>query len=278
MGVPAGTKLRSLGSITVTAPGSVINGLNVSGSISVNANNVTIQNTKVNCSCPGQFAVFQASNVSGLTIKNSEISGGNVGYFGRDGSIGETMSKVYMWNCDECVQYPSKVTDSYFYLGTPVNGAHYEAIYGNNQTIDVEHVTILNPHEQTATVFMNTNNGSDGPCQNHLTINNSLLAGGGVLFYPCAHGTSAGSSHTTITNNRFARCTTQPTTHYGGSWGGTLCAGIGSTTGNGDVVTKPDAHGYFPEGGAFGDVSDIYCSATTWTNNVWDDNGAPASC
>ena len=27
---------------------------------------------------------------------------------------------------------------------------------------------------------------------------------------PMRHGTSAGSSHTTITNNRFARCTTQP--------------------------------------------------------------------
>jgi len=270
VGVPAGTKLRPSGSIAITRPGTVINGLNINGTVSVEADNVTIQNTKVNCSCPGKFAVFQVSNVSGLTIKNSEISGGNA-FVG-----GSTIDHVYMWNCDQCVQYASTITDSYFYVGQAVDDAHYEAIYSNNATMDVEHVTVLNPHEQTATVYMDTQ--PNGPCKSRLTVNNSLLAGGGYMIYPCANATSAGSSHVTITNNRFARCTTGPTTHYGGAWGGTLCAGIGSTTGDGDVVTKPDKNGYFPLGGAFGDVTQIYCSQTTWSNNVWDDNGSPDGC
>ncbi|SDL83304.1 hypothetical protein, partial [Tessaracoccus oleiagri] len=46
-GVPAGTVLRRSGSIVVTTPGTVIDGLDVDGSIDVQANNVTIRNSRV---------------------------------------------------------------------------------------------------------------------------------------------------------------------------------------------------------------------------------------
>ena len=46
VGVPAGTTLTPSGSITVSTPGNVISGLNVTGEIDVNANNVTIRNTR----------------------------------------------------------------------------------------------------------------------------------------------------------------------------------------------------------------------------------------
>ena len=66
-----------------------------------------------------QFAVFQEGTVHGLTTKNSEISGGNVGYFGHGTKV---MDHTYMWNCDECVQYGDTITDSYFYIGPGVSG------------------------------------------------------------------------------------------------------------------------------------------------------------
>ena len=168
----------------------------------------------------------------------------------------------------------TSITDSYFYIGQAVSGAHYEAIYSNDATVDVEHTVIFNPHEQTADVFMNTGNGGGGACQNHLTINNSLLAGGGYLFYPCGNADTAGSSHTTITNNRFARCTTRPVVDAAS---GEICQGHGSLSGDGDVVGNSDGRGYYPRGGFFGPDAYIFCSQTTWKNNVWDD-GETVAC
>ena len=262
VGVPAGTNLTPSGSITVTTAGAVINGLNVSGSISVRANNVTIQNTKITTSGTGGNAV-SASGVSGLTIKNSEISGGNV-FDGRS-----SLSGVYMHNCDNCVLYGTSISDSYLIDDQTNSGSHYEPYYGSGDVIDIEHSVLLNPHSQTAAVFMN---GGGSACSNHLTVNNSLLGGGGYTIYPCANSSSAGSSVIKITNNRFARCTTTPLVKTGD---GILCSGIGST--NGDVVTKPDGTGYFPYGGRYGLDAYIFCGQTTWSNNVWDD-GRSVAC
>jgi hypothetical protein len=122
---------------------------------------------------------------------------------------------------------------------------------------------------------MNTAGGAGGACQNHLTINNSLLAGGGFLVYPCGNADSAGSSATVITNNRFARCTSQPVVNAAS---GLICQGFGSPTGNGDTVGNSDGHGYYPRGGFFGVTSYIFCGSTTWSSNVWDDNGAAVPC
>lgn len=52
-GVPAGTTLTPSGSLTITTNGTVINGLDVTGTITVKANNVTIKNTKVHLPSPG---------------------------------------------------------------------------------------------------------------------------------------------------------------------------------------------------------------------------------
>ena len=262
VGVPVGTKLTPSGSITVMRPGTVIKGLHVTGSISLEADNVTIQNTRVSCSCAGQFAVFQEGTVHGLTIKNSEISGGNVGYFGHGTKV---MDHTYMWNCDECVQYIDTIRDSYFYIGQAVSGAHYEAVYNNDGTTDIEHTVILNPHEQTADVFMNTDGGGGGRCQDHLTIKNSLLAGGGYTIYPCGNADSVGSATLDFENNTIARCGRgRQVPGAGGTW---VCPG------------GADQYGLFPRGGSFGHVAYDFCGAPgwTWKNNAWAD-GRTVAC
>ena len=264
VGVPAGTNLTPSGSITVSTAGTVINGLNITGTVTVKANNVTIQNSKITCNCGTGNVAVSASGVSGLTIKNSEISGGNV-FDGR-----ATLSGVYMHNCDNCDLYGTSISDSYLIDDQTNSGSHYEPYYGSGDVIDIEHSVLLNPHSQTAAVFMN---GGGSACSNHLTVNNNLLGGGGYTIYPCANSSSAGSSVIKITNNRFARCTTTP---FVNTNDGTLCSGIGST--NGDVVTKPDGFGYFPNGGKYGYDSYIFCGQTTWSNNLWDDNGATVGC
>jgi hypothetical protein len=274
VGVPAGTTLKPSGSITVTKNGAVVSGVDVSGFIDVRANNVRIENSRIRCNCAGDFAIHEPNGYSGLTVKDSEISGGNIYAGGGAGGMNSFL-RVYMHDCDECIQYDSTITDSYLYIGQAVAGAHYEGIYNGDGTTDIQHSTILNPHSQTAAVFMNTSGGAGGACRNHLTINNSLLAGGGFLVYPCGNANSAGSSTTVITNNRFARCTSRPVVDAAS---GRICQGFGSPAGDGDAVGTPDAHGYYPRGGFFGVDAYIYCGSTTWSNNVWDDNSAAVSC
>jgi hypothetical protein len=249
--------------------------MDVNGTITVKANNVTIANSRLACStCAGSFVVYEPNGFSGLTIKDSEISGGNVYAGGGAGGM-NTFSRVYMHDCDECIQYDATISDSYFYVGRAVAGAHYEAIYNGDGITNIQHSTILNPHTQTAAVFMNTAGGAGGACQNHLTINHSLLAGGGFLVYPCGNADSSGSSTVVITSNRFARCTSGPLLQASG---GRNCRGFGSPTGDGDAVANADGHGYFPRGGFFGVDSYIFCDSTTWSNNVWADNGASVPC
>ena len=160
VGVPAGMTLKPSGSISVLTNGAVIKGMDVTGTISVRADNVTIESSRITCEkCAGSFVIYEPNGYSGLTIKDSEISGGNTYVGGGAGGI-NSLQRVYMWNCDECVQYDVNVTDSYFYVGQPVSGAHYEAFYNGDGTTNIQHSTILNPHTQTAAVFMNTAGGA----------------------------------------------------------------------------------------------------------------------
>ena len=62
-GVPAGVSLKPSGSITVTQNGAVLDGLDVSGSIRVQANNVTIKRTRIRN--PGGQAITVSPSTSG---------------------------------------------------------------------------------------------------------------------------------------------------------------------------------------------------------------------
>ena len=73
-GVPEGIELSPSGSMKVTTAGATVDAVEVSGSIQVFADNVTITNSRINAN--GTFyGVKIASGVTGLTIADSEIFG-----------------------------------------------------------------------------------------------------------------------------------------------------------------------------------------------------------
>ena len=72
-GVPAGTQLTPSDGFTVSTDGTVVNALDVSGTIEVAANNVTIENSEVSTS--GDFGIDIESGVTGTVIKNVTING-----------------------------------------------------------------------------------------------------------------------------------------------------------------------------------------------------------
>ncbi len=278
VGVPPGTTLTPSGSINVTADGTVIDGKDVSGTINVNAKNVTIKNTRVTgtgvgcgpTNTCGNYVIGVGTGAS-VTISNVELTANpptTVEHGIRNANGGTiTLDHVYQHgNIDAlCFCGNGSVKNSYSFIYLAISSDHLENLYLDDSTFTIDHNTFFNHAPQTANIFGNTNNGQDAACSNKLTITNNLLAGGGFSMYPCAHGTSAGTSTATITGNRFARCKTPEVQGGGGTW---FCSG------------GEDSFGYYPNAGSFGYHADTYCNAPgwSWSGNVWDDNNVAIPC
>jgi hypothetical protein len=283
------------GTVTLSTPGQIYSGVNLNGRIFVTAANVTIDNVCVTFNGAGTTGTSAVEfEATGGTIENSVVAGANSTNQSVQTTLGEnvnvgytlTANHVYLYNCSECVHNDGwTLANSYVitngtpcasgYSGTTCQGGadHSEDVYCDSGSETIVHDTLLNPSDQTAAVFCNTNNGgASGPCVNRLTVSNSLLAGGGYIIYSCSNASSAGSSSLTFTNNDIARCLRTPITYQPGT-GGTTCGTVDQQ--------GVDSHGYWPHGGYFGRDVYTYCPPTpgvTWSGNFWDDNGASISC
>jgi hypothetical protein len=278
--------LTPSGSITASTPGQTLQGRNVTGTITVRAPNVTINNVCVTTDGGGQLgsaAITLVHGAQGTLIEHTTVAGLNssdrsVEIATANGSGNNaTLSQDYFYNCGECVHdQPWAVNDSYI-ISNGMRGTsdHYEDVYCSGGTVSLNHDTLLNPQGQVAEVFCDTGGGSGGACSNHVSVSNSLLAGGGYTLYPCGNASSVGSSTMSITNNRFGRCTKSPFRQTDD--GGYDCQGATSV----DIGSGADLNGYWPYGGHYGLDSYTYCppiGGQTWSGNVWDNNNARANC
>jgi hypothetical protein len=277
------SSLTPSGSMTISTAGATVQNMDVKGEVIVNAKNVTLTNDCVSSDGGGTLgsrAVTIAKGVTGTQITDSDIAGAN----STSQSVEEALSNNYananttadhdyIHNCGECVHGAWTLTNSYVIVnGTVPNCGsecpdHYEDIYCDSSTFVANHDVLLNPEGQTAVLFCDTSGGSGGPALNHITLTNSLVAGGGFTLYPQGNSSSVGSSTMDIANNRFGRCTTAKV--FEAQWGTSSCKG------------GADSHGYWPSGGDYGVASYIYCpptSAQIWTENVWDDNNEAVGC
>jgi hypothetical protein len=286
--------LQRSGSRTVTRAGTTLQDLNVFGRILVEAPNVTIRDVCVTDDASGNIANPPAVqfDATGGTISNSNVAGANATNESVEIALGEntlagnslTADHDYLHRCGECVHDDGwTLTNSYVvtngdpcaggYTGATCDGDpdHREDVYCDTGRFTAVHDTLLNPGDQTATLFCNTNNGDGGPCVNQVTLQDSLLAGGSFVVYACANASSPGSSQATITGNDFARCGTRSS--YQPSTGGRTC-------GRADALSS-DGRGYWPQGGYFGVADDTYCPGSgggAWSDNRWDDTGARIGC
>jgi hypothetical protein len=266
VGVPAGTTLTPSGSINVTTPGTVIDGRDITGVIEVNADNVTIKNSRVwthtqNCgSSPcGNYLIHMNPGVNQLTISHVELDADQSGAIElavRNTYGGHlTMDHVYqhghidaMCHCGD-----ADISDTYSVVRQWIPTDHIENMYVSNQTVAITHNTLINLEPQTANIFMDSGSG------NHLTAKNNLFAGGGFSMYVCPkEGCSTATA--TVTGNMWARCGHgNEVMQNGGVW---VCP-------NG-----ADDYGLFPRGGSFGAAANMP-TQTVWSGNVWDDDGSP---
>ncbi|HEY2479052.1 MAG TPA: hypothetical protein VGI17_10010 [Solirubrobacterales bacterium] len=270
-GVEPGVELKPSGSITITDPGTVVSGLDVTGTIKIGASDVTIENTRVtqNSTCGttsscGNYAIGIAPELTGIKISHVETRsapGQTCEQDIRNTGAQLRIVAAYMHACDGNLYTvgPTTVKDSYGIAKVDIASDHIENVYFEGTNFKAIHDTLLNPVEQTAVIFGNSGGGSDvSNCSNRLTVLGSLLAGGGYTLYPCAHSSEPGSSYLNVQGNHFARCVTKE--------------GLEPDGGNHPCAGGPDSSGYYPNSGSYGIATDYYPGFGTWRGNVWDNN------
>jgi hypothetical protein len=241
-GVPPGTALTSSGGFTASTPGKTYTNLDIHGTVTVTANNVTIANSRITTgdASMSSAAITIRSGVSGTkvlhtTMQGSDCQGGSLFAGVMNDSNDQLLMQADYGQClDDILHGSGTITDSYSIDNANIPGDHYEPIAydGGGGSITIIHDTLLNPHDQTAAVFVTC---YFGPVTSE-TITNSLLAGGDYVVYgPEGNGACDGQTgHQDVENNRFSRV-------------------------------------YFPKGGQFGTHLYFQDRSTTWSGNVWDD-------
>jgi len=202
-GVPAGTSLKASGAITVTTPNTVIDGLDVSGTVTIAASGVVIKNSKIHGS--GTYGVYTRSG--DVTIYDSEI-------YGFENGIGSSRWSAYRVNIHgtygDGVKLGSNVTlqDSWIHDLTPAAEAHADGgqMQSGVTNLVVRHNTIdlASTKSANSALFIAPSLGpsSVGP----VTIIDNWLDGGNfTVFIVDGDDGRYYVENITLSENRFGR-------------------------------------------------------------------------
>jgi hypothetical protein len=259
-GAPQGTSLKELGDLTLHG-GDTLSGARVHGTITVDGPGATIEDSVIENDEGGEgtAAIIIDQGASDFTLIRSEVGGdgsktnapeSNV--WNHYGEPGFRVVRSYLHGVPDNIEGPVSIRDSYVIVDAEYPGAHSENVYLCGENATVRHSTLFNESDETSLIF------GDGICGrgNRVTVENSLLGGGGYMIQPNAKGVSAPVK---ILDNRLARCRTRS---HQDSGGGYVCNG------------GADGHGFWPRGGHYGVATELGREAKWW-NNVWDDTGRP---
>ncbi|WP_405143783.1 DUF4082 domain-containing protein [Sphaerisporangium sp. NBC_01403] len=241
-GVPSGVKLTQSKSITVTKDGTVIDGMEVQGEINVDADNVTIRNTRL-AAAPGDWGIIQRQGRSGLTVENSEVFGNGkqrtqFGILNQGGDL--TVRRVDIHTISNGIlTEQGLIEDSYIHDPVYYSGDHTDMIMctsgpPSGAKLVIRGNTVINTLDQTGAIAL----FQDFGVVRNVTVEANFLAGGGYALYGGA-GAKGTSSNIKVVNNVFSR----KVWAKGGQ--------------NGPVA-------YWDKGG----------SGNEWKGNVWDDGKA----
>lgn len=203
-GVPAGVKLKSSGSLTITKANTVIDGLDVKGSITVRAEGVVIKNTRVTGT--GTWGINVASGSA--TIVDTEISGHKNAIIGSHWSA----KRVNIHSTTEDgVKLGSRSTleDSWIHDLTPRAGAHADGgqveAKGKNVVVRNNVIDVYNKRTGTLgnSALIIKNDLGSGHSEGPITITGNYLNGGNFTVFAVPGNKGYLISGVTITNNRF---------------------------------------------------------------------------
>lgn len=129
-GVPAGTSLTPSGPLTVSSPGTLIDGLDIDGCVKISASDVVIRNSRIRCGgVAHQAAVQQVAGARGLVLEAVEVDGLGtsevcVGYGGY------TLRRVNLHRCNDGARFGSDVVieDSWVHGMKRIGKLHSDAL------------------------------------------------------------------------------------------------------------------------------------------------------
>lgn len=209
-GVPAGTVLTVVnGDLTITADGTVVDGKDVHGFITISANNVTVQNTRVrgrstssnsqlisaggsniliqNCTLANEYPSpwVDGMSVSNTTIKNLNISGTTDGL--------KAASNTTIQNC--------YIHDMTYFTSDPNQGGGPS----HNDAIQILQGDTINIFKNTLVPGANSNSAiqvtQDWGAVTNLSIYDNIADYGNVVFNIAWKG--GGNMSVNVNNNRF---------------------------------------------------------------------------
>jgi len=228
-GVPAGTTLKPSGSLTITTPGATVNGLDIKGTLTIKANNVTVRNTRVT-SGTAYNVVTVADGATGVTLDHVTINGtGLNGTAGANGTYGPGTYNAVEVTGVENGFVPSSgatITNSWVHHLASPGSPHYDGVQidGARSNITLTNSTIdLSDQTQTSAVMVDNYFGA----ATNIVVSGNRLLGAGYTVY--ADGQFNNSPLTvTYANNRIGQ----------GRWGYSLRRGATVTwSGNTDDKT-----------------------------------------
>jgi hypothetical protein len=225
--------------MTISSPGTY-SGLNVAGTITVNADNVTITNSKIVC---GGCTAVNTNGHNGTVISHTTMSGTDTGCGRLDRAAGNNATLLYDYvfhavtgvnGGNDDIEHSYIITDGY------CSGDHTEPILaadgnGPSGSEKILNNTLLNPNNQTADVDVG---GPWGDLYN-MNISGNMLGGGDFPLETGCSGATYQEHNTIIQNNRFTRL-------------------------------------YYSNGGSLG-TNGIDMADTSWSGNMWDDTLSPVA-
>jgi hypothetical protein len=188
----------------------VVDGLSVTGTVTIRANNVTIRNTRINGSAFDIVTV--ADGITGARLENVEINGrGTSGTAGSNGLYGRaTVVAADITGVENGIvpSSGSTIRDSWIHNLKSGGDPHYDGIQvdGARSNITIEHNTVdMRELLSTGAVMLDN---YFGPLDN-VTVNDNRLIGGGWTAYldarfgrPGYSGTGGAVTNIRYTNNR----------------------------------------------------------------------------
>lgn len=181
-GVPPGTELEKSGSIKVTKNGAVVDGKDVSGQITVTADNVTIRRTRVR-SNGSKYAIQVQSGADGAVVEDVDLIGTD-----NNASVGIVYGNYTIRRADirGFVDGPrlgsnTLVEDCYVHDTRKFSGTHNDAVQALGGTnIELIGNTLEGPYKQSTSAALLSANWS--PLRN-VVIRGNKLSGGGYTLY-----------------------------------------------------------------------------------------------
>jgi hypothetical protein len=262
-GVEPRVGLKSFeGEYAIETDGATVEAKDITGSLKIDADNVTVRNVRVtnSGSCPepcGNYAIKVKPGSANVVLEHVETrsQAGKICEHDvrNEGEATVTLRYGYLHACDSNWYGSGAIEDSYGIAKEEWESDHVENVYLCGGTITVHHSTLFNPEVQAAVIFGETTCGG-----NVVRLTDNLFAGGGFTLQPQAKAAGEGSSagqRTTITGNHFARCLGKEVRRGGGL----------------DCEGGADGFGYYPNGGFYGYVRNEGLRYI-WKDNVWDDN------